>query len=154
LSSVSDLTPYAIKRATYSACPTTTVYEIGIFRNLSPTLISRLLLSAYAKYFGRLSVTTICSTIISPFLPSPFSPFSPFFNFTASVTVSSNPYSSNSGLRQSHIVVGEGGVAARTTTAGQGNEARQGARNNQTTKQPNKKIQARQRGPITDSMPL
>jgi hypothetical protein len=38
-----------------------------------------------------------------------------------------------------------------TTTAGQGNEARQGARNNQTTKQ---KDQAHQRGPRTDSMPL
>jgi hypothetical protein len=37
------------------------------------------------------------------------------------------------------IVVGEGRVAARITTARQGIEARQGARNNQTTKQ---KIQA------------
>jgi hypothetical protein len=44
-------------------------------------------------------------------------------------------------------VVGEGGVAARTTTEGEGNEARQGARNNQTIKQ---RIQARQRGPITN----
>jgi hypothetical protein len=32
-------------------------------------------------------------------------------------------------------VVGEGGVAARATTTGQGNEARQWTRNNQTTKQ-------------------
>jgi hypothetical protein len=42
--------------------------------------------------------------------------------------------------REGSTVVGEGGVAARTTTAGQGNEAREGAHNNQTTKQ---KIQAR-----------